>query len=106
MRQSSLVDNAIRQLQIEAERGDRAAELLKNPLFKEVLDKYEAALTEALIDAPTRDTEGIMAAKQLVQMCRRLRSDLEKLITTGRIATTQMREDRTISNRIAEMFNR
>ena len=77
-------------LRSEAERGARAARLLEDSLFRESFAEVERQMTEALINAPVRDTEGVQHLKLMIQCLRRVRAHVTKMAQTGRMADKQL----------------
>lgn len=77
-------------LRAEADRGARAQRLLDDPIFKESFAEVERQMTEALINAPVRDTEGVQHLKLMIQCLRRVRTHIIKMAQTGRMADKQI----------------
>lgn len=77
-------------LRAEADRGARAQRLLEDPLFRESFAEVERQMTEALINAPVRDAEGVQHLKLMIQCLRRVRTHITKMAQTGRMAEKQL----------------
>lgn len=75
----------------EAHRGDEAARLLENDLFKEALNAIEAEVVKQWQDCPARDKEGKEALWQLMKTAQKFRRILVGHIETGKLARENLR---------------
>lgn len=89
----------------EQERGRQAAELLEHPLMKEAFSTIRQEFTQAWQNSPTRDQEGREKLWQLLKLTDRLESFLTETVTTGKMATMQIEEARTIAQRVKDGLN-
>ena len=88
----------------EAHRGDEAARLLENDLFKEALEAIEAEVVKQWQDCPARDKEGKEALWQLMKTAQKFRRILVGHIETGKLARENLR--RMEQSRIRTLLRR
>lgn len=93
------------QLLQEQERGRRASELLENPLLLEAIQQMRQEFQAAWINSPARDSEGREKLWHLVKLVDKLESYLRETVTTGRMASVQIEERRTLLQRMKDGIN-
>lgn len=86
----------------EQERGRQAAELLEHPLMKEAFSTIRQEFTQAWQNSPARDQEGREKLWQLLKLTDRLESFLTETVTTGKMATMQIEEAKTLAQRMKD----
>lgn len=74
------------------DRGERAARLLTDPLYKEAFSQVEAAAVEALIECKKEDDNGRYRLSEGVKAIRLVRRILEQSIETGHVAYREIQE--------------
>lgn len=87
------------QLLTEIERARQAQELAEHPLFKEALEKYKARLHQEWADSPVRDTEGRERLWLMSKTVSVVEGHLNELMQTGKMATVQMEQKKTLLER-------
>lgn len=86
----------------EQERGRQAAELLEHPLMKEAFSTIRQEFTQAWQNSPARDQEAREKLWQLLKLTDRLESFLTETVTTGKMATMQIEEAKTLAQRMKD----
>lgn len=76
---------------VEVERGHLAKQITDNPLWAETLNGYETALLARMVDPAATDDQALEARKMVV-VVRRVRRDIEAILTTGKLALMQLEE--------------
>lgn len=70
----------------ENERGQRAKELLENPLLVEAFEVIEQEIQKAWEDSPARDAEGREKLYQMLMISRKVKRHVESVVHTGEMA--------------------
>lgn len=79
-------------LQEQLAYGHSAAEILENPVWKDVWTQYEQQITTKLMATPVSDVDALQKAVQALQLMRNLKAMIEQSFQTGRMAEMQLRE--------------
>ena len=77
------------QLLKEREQGHRAQQIIDNPLFVETWEKMDARLMRIMSDPSTAD-DAVLEARRGLIVLRRLKSEIETVLKTGEMASTQL----------------
>jgi hypothetical protein len=73
------------------QRGERAKQLLEEPLIAESLKRLETDIFEAWARAGIRDKEGQHELHLMVQTARKFRALLEQVMVTGQLEANQLK---------------
>lgn len=87
-------------LRAQADLGNRAQQLLENPIFKDAFTKVERTLLERLIQAPVRDVEGVHELKLMIQLLRTVQAHIAKMAQTGRMADKELSRWESAKSRV------
>ena len=71
--------------------GQQAAEILENPVWKDVWSQYEAQITQQLMATPVSDVDALQKAVQALQLMRNLKAMIEQALATGKMADMELR---------------
>jgi len=77
-------------LEADRERGQKAQKLLDDPILREAFDQVHQVIVEQWENAPIRDKEGAHELKLMLTLLRDVRSVLERAITDGKIAASEL----------------
>lgn len=72
--------------------GQQAADILENPVWKDVWSQYEQQLISALKASPVSDVDALQKGMQALQIMGRVRQMIEQALTTGNLAAIEIRE--------------
>lgn len=72
--------------EIEIARGERARQLLEDPLLVEAFTKKEAEYIQAWLNSPARDVEGREALYLSIKNLHAIRGHLSNVMDTGTMA--------------------
>lgn len=72
--------------------GQQAAEILENPVWKDVWQNYEKQIQQALMATPVSDVDALQKAVQALQLMHNLRGMIEQALATGQMADIQLRQ--------------
>lgn len=86
----------------EQERARQAQELAEHPLFKEALTAYRERLMQEWSESPARDTEGREKLWLMQKTVAVVESHLKQLMETGKLASLQLEQRRTLAQRAKE----
>ena len=75
-----------RKLESEIERGNEAAQLLRNDLFKEAFEALSTYYVETLLDTDLDDEQGRERLYLSVRVLREIRAHIESVMRTGQMA--------------------
>ena len=93
-------------LHAESSRGQRAIELLENELLIEAFTVLDERLTDALNDLPDGDRDKVKNQLEKLWMMRKLlkslRGHIEDVVTTGKMASLKLEQNRTLAQRFRE----
>lgn len=92
-------------LLVEQERGRQATELLEHPLMKEAFSTIRQEFTQAWQSSPARDQEGRERLWHLLKLTDRLEGFLTETVTTGKMASMQIEEARTLAQKLKDGLN-
>lgn len=74
------------------ERGDKAASLLRNEILTEAFDVLEADFIQAWKHSPVNDSQNRERLYMLCQNLSAVRAYLDKVVTDGKLAKSQLQE--------------
>lgn len=83
----------------EIQRGERAAQILAEPIIVEALEVIEQEYTEQWKNSPARDQEGREKLWLMVKTAQRFRAELVQAMETGQVAKA------TLAQRIGQRLN-
>lgn len=72
--------------------GQQAAEILENPVWKDVWTRYESMIQQKLMATPVSDVDALQKAVQALQLMHNLRALIQDALATGKFAELQIRE--------------
>ena len=78
-------------LEVDLERGQRAAAILGNPAFNEAFEMVKQAIFEAWSSAPIRDHEGQHELKLQLKLLGDVRANLERALSDGKLAAEELK---------------
>ena len=84
--------------------AESAQRLLDEPAFAEALSRIEAALTQAFIETPVRDVEGLQLCRQSLAVFHMIEGRLKGCIEAGKLEKFKLEELRKDSK--ISQFNR
>lgn len=90
------------QLRSEAARGQRAAELLADPLLIEAFALLDERFNQQWADSPARDTEGRERIWLMKKLLKNVGEHLAEVATTGKLASIQLERHRTMLQKAKE----
>lgn len=70
--------------------GDRARDILDNPVFHWAFDEIEKDLTESWKSSPARDAEGREKIFLAIQMLTKLKATIQGALETGNLARMEL----------------
>jgi len=79
-------------LESEIERGNEAAQLLRNDMFKEAFETLSAYYVEALLNTDLDDDQGRERLYLSVHVLRDIHAHIESVMRTGQMAGVQIDE--------------
>lgn len=85
-------------------RGERARQLMDDPLLKESLDSIEREILDQWEACPVRDIEGRELLWRYFKTAKKFRGILEGTMQNGKIAA--FREKQSITDKAVSLFNR
>lgn len=86
-------------LRAEASRGQRAAEIMADELVVEAFTKMRDRFASDWANSPARDTEGREKIWLMQKLLKSVEDQLKEVMTTGRMASMQLEQERTIAQR-------
>jgi hypothetical protein len=84
------------QLRSEATRGQRAAELLADPLLVEAFALLDERFNQQWADSPARDTEGRERIWLMKKLLKNVGEHLAQVAMTGKMASLQLEQHKTM----------
>jgi hypothetical protein len=87
------------ELDQEISRGQRAAEVLDNDLYREAFDTLKARLMQQWAESPARDKEGRESLWLMTRLLENVESHLSEIMQTGKMARVQL-EQQSLFERI------
>lgn len=88
-------------LESERQRGMHAAELLDNPVFKDIWTQFEQQILQQLKASSPRDAEGREKAVMMLQILAKLEIMVRESASTGQMAQIQLAAKQS---RLKELF--
>jgi len=79
-------------LEYEIRRGERAEALLQDELLNDTLETIKQGYMERWLDSPERDVEGRERLRLMVKTVDLLRSELQVVLDTGKLAKQTLRQ--------------
>lgn len=89
-------------LRTEATRGQRAAELINDPLMQEAFAVLQERFQTEWADSPARDTEGRERIWLMQKLLKNVAAHLAEVATTGQLASIQLEQRRTAMQKAKE----
>lgn len=86
-------------LHTDASRGARAERLLSDELLQEAFSELTEAYTEAWRDTNYKDTDGRERLWQALQIVRKVKSHLEAVVNSGKVAQRELDEIQRLGER-------
>ena len=78
----------------EIKRGERASEVLENPLFKEAVTKVREGIIQSMAQSPLGDSETHNRLVIAMQLLNQIEKSLKDVISTGKMAAIQTSDKR------------
>lgn len=88
----------------EASRGSRAKAVLESDIYKESVASVRSAIFEKWESCPIRDKEGQHELKIMLKLLKEVESHLKTVMETGKMATIQLENERTLKERAKRLF--
>lgn len=76
--------------------GDRAREVLENEAFTEAFEATEREVIEQWTNSPARDVEGREKLWQYLMLLRKVRSNLQSTLETGKLAKLELQHQQSL----------
>jgi hypothetical protein len=73
----------------EVKRGEQAAQILDNPIYKEALDKVRESLISSMANSPLGDEKTHNKLVIALQLLNQINKQLTDVMTTGKLAAIQ-----------------
>ena len=73
----------------EVKRGEQAAQILENPLFKESVDKVREGIIKSMATSALGDSETHNRLVIAMQLLNQIEKGLKDVVTTGKMAAIQ-----------------
>ena len=80
----------------EIKRGERAAEVLENELYKEAVEKVRNGIIQSMAISPLGDSETHNRLVIAMQLLNQIEKSLKDVVTTGKMAGLQTTDKRKI----------
>jgi hypothetical protein len=80
----------------EIKRGERAAEVLNNELYKEAFDKVRDGIINSMASSPLGDAETHNRLVIAMQLLNQIEKSLKDVITTGKMSAMQTSDKRKL----------
>ena len=80
------------QLEREIQRGQSAADLLDNQVWRDTWTEYEAEIVDQLKRCPPRDAEGREKLVLMLQMFAKFQAMVTETVQTGKLAAETLRQ--------------
>ena len=84
--------------------GSRAKEVLENEDFQAAFEAIEKDILEQWTNSPARDAEGREKLWSYLHLLRKVRTQLQSSLETGRLAELDLQHKRTMSERARSML--
>lgn len=89
-------------LRTESLRGQRAAELMEDPLMVEAFTILQERFQTEWVNSPARDTEGRERLWLMQKLLTNLKGHIEEIMRTGQMASIQLEQHRTRTQKAKE----
>jgi hypothetical protein len=73
----------------EVKRGEQAAQILDNPIYKEAMDKVRESLISSMANSPLGDEKTHNRLVIALQLLNQINKQLTDVMTTGKLAAIQ-----------------
>jgi len=73
----------------EVKRGEQAAQILDNPIYKEAIDKVRESLISSMANSPLGDEKTHNKLVIALQLLNQINKQLTDVMTTGKLAAIQ-----------------
>lgn len=80
------------------ERGEKAARILNDDLYKEAFEGVRQALLTKFESAPVGDAEGMAKIRLCLKLLHDVRANLEAFMNDGKVAAFEMEEKKRVAN--------
>lgn len=90
-------------LNTELRRGEIAASLLDNEIYKEAIQSVQDGIVHAWSNSPIRDKEGQSELRLMLKLLTDLQRNIETVMQTGKLAKIQI-ERESLLTRTANRF--
>ena len=80
----------------EIKRGERAAEVLENELYKEAIEKVRNGIIQSMAISPLGDAETHNRLVIAMQLLNQIEKSLKDVVTTGKMSAMQTSDKRKI----------
>ena len=84
----------------EIDRARQAQEITEHPLFVEAMEKYKTRLMDEWAASPARDKEGREHLWIMVKTVSVVEGHLKELMQTGKLATLQLEQKKSVRDRL------
>lgn len=80
------------------ERGERAARVLNDELYKEAFESVRQALLTKFESAPVGDAEGMARIRLCLKLLHDVRANLESVMNDGKLAAFEIEQKKRVAN--------
>ena len=84
----------------EIDRARQAQEITEHPLFVEAVEQYKTRLMDEWAASPARDKEGREHLWLMVKTVSVVEGHLKELMQTGKLATLQLEQKKSVRDRL------
>ena len=95
-----MTEDQTQQAHHEIARATQARQIVEDPIFREAADGLKSQLMEQWEQSPARDTEGRERLWLAVSLLGKLEAHLLQVMQTGKMAQFQLKEARTLLDRM------
>ena len=89
------------ELEQERIRGERARQILEDPMVRDALDAIEAETIAKWEMTPARDTEAREKLWMFYVVSKKFRNTLKETMDTGKMAAIQLSEKQSLATKVA-----
>ncbi len=82
--------------------GNRAREILENPVFAEALKAIQEEITEQWKQTPARDVEGREKMWLMLKISEKFEATIRSTLETGKLAELELKHQQTLLERAKE----
>lgn len=79
------------------ERGERAARILNDEIFKDAFESVRQALLTKFESAPVADTEGMTKIRLCLKLLNDVRANIEATMNDGKVAAFELEEQKRVA---------